>query len=87
MGTVLGFLLGRRRYGRDAEWARELEAHVDELRAVVRELERRNAALEVVAGTSREVVASVQPLEDPARKLLAELASALAALDRSRTGS
>lgn len=61
MGLLLGYVLGRQRERPNAEWARQLDDHVDELRELIDELRSELAVLESAVDASRRIVPLIRP--------------------------
>lgn len=77
MGTLLGYLLGRRRERPDVDWAHQLDAHTDELRRLAEELQRQNSVLWDVVDAAQRVVPLLRPNDAAERQQVAELHAAL----------
>lgn len=77
MGTLFGYLLGRRREAPDADWAHQLDAHADELRRVVEDLQRQNSVLWDAVDAAERVVPLLRPTDDAERQHVEELRAAL----------
>ena len=81
MGTLLGYLLGRRRERPEVEWAHRLDEHADELRRMIDDLERQNAVLAEAVGAAEDVVPLLRTSNDEERRLVADLLEALRTAD------
>ena len=81
MGTLLGYLLGRRRERPEVQWAHRLDEHADELRRMIDDLERQNAVLAEAVGAAEDVVPLLRPENDEEHAAVADLLKALRAVD------
>ena len=77
MGTLFGYLLGRRRERPDVEWGHQLDAHADELRRAIEELERQNSVLWDAVEAAERVVPQLRPADDVERQHVNDLHAAL----------
>ena len=77
MGTLFGYLLGRLQDRPTIERAQELDAHADELRRIIEELQRQNSVLWDAVEAAERVVPQLRPADDLERQHVADLHAAL----------
>ena len=77
MGTLFGYLLGRLQDRPEVERAAELDAHADELRSIIEDLQRENSVLRDAVDAAERVVPQLRPTGDVERQHADELRAAL----------